>query len=53
MRPKVKEKQLSTRVRKEVYDEIYKVAYEKDIYPSQLLRWVIEKYLVEELKVRW
>lgn len=53
MRPKVKEKQLSTRVRKEVYEEIYKIAYLKDIYPSELLRWVIERYLVEEEKVRF
>jgi len=53
MRPKVKEKQLSTRVRKEVYEEIYKIAYLKDIYPSELLRWMIETSLKEKFKVRF
>lgn len=50
---KIKDGHFSLRMRKEVILELRNIAHSKNIRTSELTRWVLEKYLVEECKVRF
>lgn len=46
------DKQFSLRIRGEVFGELKRVSYERDIHFSTLVRWMIEESLRKEFKVR-
>lgn len=49
---KTQDKQFSLRIRGEVVDELKRIACEKEIHFSTLVRWLIKCGLVEKFKVR-
>lgn len=50
---KTQDGHFSLRIREEILLELRNVAYSKNIRVSELVRWVLEDYLVRVCKVRF